>query len=174
MSYFHFFTHDAHFYFGLPRWLSNKEFACQCRRCNRHMFDPWVRKIPWGNGHLLQYSCLENPIFTLSDTYFFPYEKRSWDLRLFKESVIFLLLRFFIDGGNLVTKSCLILCDPIDCSPPGFSVHGTSQARLLEWVAISYSRRSCRPRDRTCVFCLADRFFITELRRKPSSVNNGI
>ena len=64
-----------------------------------------------------------------------------------------LLLRFFTDGGNLVTKSCLILCNPIDGSPPGFSVHGTSQARILERVAISFSRRSCRPRDWTCVFC---------------------
>ena len=39
----------------------------------------------------------------------------------------------------LVAKSCLTLCDPIDCSPPGSSVHGISQARILEWVAISFS-----------------------------------
>ena len=37
---------------------------------------------------------------------------------------------------------CLTLCDPVDCSPPGFSVHGISQARVLEWVAISFSRGS--------------------------------
>ena len=37
-------------------------------------------------------------------------------------------------------QSCLILCDPMDCSPPGFSVHGIFQARIPEWVAISYSR----------------------------------
>ena len=48
---------------GLPRWLSGKESACQCRRRRRHRFDPWVRKIPWrGNGNPLQYSCLENPM----------------------------------------------------------------------------------------------------------------
>ena len=40
----------------------------------------------------------------------------------------------------LVTQSCLTLCDPMDCSPPGSSVHGISQARVLEWVAISFSR----------------------------------
>ena len=40
----------------------------------------------------------------------------------------------------LVTQSCLILCDPMDCSPPGFSVHGTLQARLLEWVATPFFR----------------------------------
>ena len=41
------------------------------------------------------------------------------------------------------------LFDPMDCSPPGSSVHGISQARILEWVAISFSRGSSRPRDRT-------------------------
>ena len=40
----------------------------------------------------------------------------------------------------LVAKSCLTLCDPMDCSPPGFSVHGIFQARILEWTAICFSR----------------------------------
>ena len=39
-------------------------------------------------------------------------------------------------------QSCLTLCDPVDCSPPGSSVHGIHQARILEWVAISFSRGS--------------------------------
>ena len=42
-------------------------------------------------------------------------------------------------GGGLVTKSCQTLCDPLDCSLPGPSVHGISQARILEWMAISFS-----------------------------------
>ena len=42
----------------------------------------------------------------------------------------------------LIAKSCLTLCDPMDCSPPGSSVHGISQARKLEWIAISFSRGS--------------------------------
>ena len=37
------------------------------------------------------------------------------------------------------TQSCLILCNPMDCSPPGFSVHGILQARILKWVAIPFS-----------------------------------
>ena len=41
-----------------------------------------------------------------------------------------------------VAQSCPTLCDPIDCSPPGSSVHGILQARILEWVAISFSRGS--------------------------------
>ena len=47
----------------------------------------------------------------------------------------------------LVAKPCPTLCDPMDCSPLGFSVHGISQARILEWVAISFSRRSSQPRS---------------------------
>ena len=45
-------------------------------------------------------------------------------------------------GGGLVAKSCLTLCNPMDCSPPGSSVHGILQARILEWVAIPFSRGS--------------------------------
>ena len=41
-----------------------------------------------------------------------------------------------------VAKSCPTLCDPTDCSPPGSSVHGISQARILKWVAVSFSRGS--------------------------------
>ena len=48
-------------------------------------------------------------------------------------------------------KSCSTLCDPMDCSPPGSSVHGIFQARILDWVAISSSRGSALPRDRICV-----------------------
>ena len=50
---------------------------------------------------------------------------------------------------------CLTLCDPVDCSPPGSSIHGILQARILEWVAISFSRGSSRPRDRTHVSCVS-------------------
>ena len=42
----------------------------------------------------------------------------------------------------LVAQSCLILCDPMDCSLPGSSVHGISQARILQWVTISFSQGS--------------------------------
>ena len=58
-----------------------------------------------------------------------------------------------------VTKSRLTLCDLMDCGPPGSSVHGILQARILEWVAMPSSRGSSRPRDRTCVSCTAGGFF---------------
>lgn len=52
---------------------------------------------------------------------------------------------------------CLTICDPMDCSPPGSSVHGILQARILEWVVISFSRGS-PPRDWTCISRIADDF----------------
>ena len=57
----------------------------------------------------------------------------------------------------LVTQSCPTLCDPMDCSPPGSSVHGILQARLLEWVAMSFSRESSWFRDQAWVSCIAGR-----------------
>ena len=73
---------------------------------------------------------------------------------------------------HLVAKSCLTLCDAVDCSLPGSSVHGISQARILEWIAISFFRGSSQPRDQTCVSCLVGRFFTTEPPRKPKVANN--
>ena len=59
----------------------------------------------------------------------------------------------------LVTQSCLTLWDSVDCSPPGSSVHGILQARILGWVAISISRGSSQPRDGTQFSCIANKFF---------------
>jgi len=59
----------------------------------------------------------------------------------------------------LVTQSYLTLCDPMDCSSPGSSVHGILQARKFEWVAIPFSRGSSQTQDWTQVSCIADRFF---------------
>ena len=52
-------------------------------------------------------------------------------------------------------KLCLTLCDPVDCSPPGSSVHGILQARILEWVAMPSDRGSSQPGDQTCVSCIS-------------------
>ena len=56
-------------------------------------------------------------------------------------------------------QSCLSLCDSMACSQPGSSVQGILQARILEWVAISFSRGSSQLRDRTQVSCIEGRFF---------------
>ena len=59
----------------------------------------------------------------------------------------------------LVAQSCLTLYDTMDCSPQGSSLHGILQARILEWVVISFSRGFSQPRDRTWVFHIAGRLF---------------
>ena len=70
------------------------------------------------------------------------------------------MLSFMVsESESEVAQSCPTLCDPMDCSPPGSSVHGIFQARLLEWVAISFSSRSSQPRDRTRVSHMAGRRF---------------
>ena len=58
-----------------------------------------------------------------------------------------------------VARSCPTLCDPMDCSPPGSSVHGILQARVLEWGAIAFSRGSSWPRDRIWVSRIVGRCF---------------
>ena len=63
----------------------------------------------------------------------------------------------------VVAQSCLTLCDPMDCSPPGSSLHRIFQARILEWVANSYSRGSCQTQVSNT------RLFATEPPGKPLS-----
>ena len=67
-----------------------------------------------------------------------------------------------------VTQSYLTLCDPVD-----FTVHGILQARILEWIAIPFSRRSSKPRDRTQVSCIAGRFFASWATREMLLASNG-
>ena len=86
-----------------------------------------------------------------------PRDPRPWTLThcLFAPSLYLQL--YGNDESHAVDQflqSCLILCNPMDCSPPGSSVHGISQARILVWVAISFSRGSSWPRDRTCISCI--------------------
>ena len=59
-----------------------------------------------------------------------------------------------------VAQSCPTLCHPVDCSPPGSSVHGILHPRILEWVVIPFCRGFSHPRDRTQVSSIAGRFFI--------------
>ena len=66
-----------------------------------------------------------------------------------------------------VAQLCLTLCDPMDCSLPGSSIHGIFQARVLEWVAISFSRGSSQPSNRTWVSTLQAYAFPSEPPGKP-------
>ena len=69
----------------------------------------------------------------------------------------------------LVSKSWLTFCNPVDCNLPGSSIHGISQARILEWVAISFFRGSSRSRDWTHIFSWAGGFFTTGPPGKPTA-----
>ena len=83
--------------------------------------------------------------------------------------------RHIVLSLSSIFQSCLILCDPIDCSLPGSSAHWIFQARILEWVAISYSRKYSRPRDRicvSCVSCIGGGFFTTGPPGKPTCNTN--
>ena len=66
----------------------------------------------------------------------------------------------------LVAQSCPTLCNPMDCSLPGSSVHGLLQARILVWVAMPFSRWSSLPRGIIWTSCIADRFFTTWAMRE--------
>ena len=66
----------------------------------------------------------------------------------------------------LVAKSCPTLCDPMDCSLPGSSVHGIFWTRILEWVAIPFFRVSSWPRDQTYISHIANRFFTSWATRE--------
>ena len=102
------------------------------------------------------WKCLEPDIYKSSSL--LPSELRNWDY-IMLQSWTFVFFFSFVSMLVLVAQSCLTLCDSADCSLPGSSVHGILQARILEWVAIPFSRGSSRPSDWTWVFCIWGRFF---------------
>ena len=74
----------------------------------------------------------------------------------------------------LVAELCPTLCDPKDCSPPGFSVHGILQVRILEWFAMPLSRGSSQPGDWTQVSCIAGGFFTIWATREAQQITVAI
>ena len=89
-----------------------------------------------------------------------PLKEKSevWRERMKKSTWVW-SLEFSVTSSTSLAQSCPTLCNPVDYSPPGFFVHGILQAKILEWVAISFSRGSSRPRDRTQVSHIAGRCF---------------
>ena len=81
----------------------------------------------------------------------------NWVTSLFFPRGNYLKVFYIYSCCCLVVKSCLTLGNPMNCSPPGFSVHRISQARILEWLAISFSRGSVQFRDRSQVSRIAGR-----------------
>ena len=69
------------------------------------------------------------------------------------------LLVFYLFESENESCSVMSLCDPMDCSQPGSSVHGILQTRILEWLAVPFSRGSFQLRGQTQVSCIARGFF---------------
>ena len=100
----------------------------------------------WGSGHC-----------SFSSSYLLPRQHSAYSC--FPISVYLMKRINKCVKWSEVAQSCPTLCDPVGCSPPGSSTHGILQARILEWVAISFSSWSSRPRDQTQVSRIADRCF---------------
>ena len=90
----------------------------------------------------------------------------KWILTLLPSSSYYLRHIWKKKSESEVSQSYLTLCDPMNCSPPSSSVPGIFQARILEWGAISVSRRSSLPRDWTWVSCIVDRRIIVSATRE--------
>ena len=84
----------------------------------------------------------------------------------------FIFYMMLISVLCLVTQSCLTLCDPIDCSPQAPLSMGILQTRILQWVAISFSRGSSQPSDQTQVSLIAGRFFPSWITREAQCLFN--
>ena len=87
------------------------------------------------------------------------------------KSIIWINFTGCVHTCVLSLESYPVLCKPMHCSPPGSSVQRILQARLLEWVAMPYSRESSASKDWTCIscgYCIAGRFLTAEPQGKPS------
>ena len=118
-------------------------------------------------------------VFSSNNTttnYYYHYYYYSEYLALFIQTTQGMFAVLAIKGWvwvHVQSLSCLTLCDPVDCIPPGSSFQRISQATILEWVAISSSRGSSQPRDQTQVSCLSGRFFTTEAPGKLPSLGKN-
>ena len=108
-----------------------------------HIWASWVEK-----PNYMPYFLFSSPrLFFHLKIFLFTHiwTRRTFDLSLcFRRSYILLTHKWV---WVIVAQSCLTLCNPMDCSLPGSSVHGILQARLLEWVAISFSRVASWPKN---------------------------
>ena len=98
------------------------------------------------------------PLYLLGCLYFHVHFRISLSISIlsFIRIMIGIVMNLLI---VLVAQSCLTVCDPMGCSLPGSSVHGILQARILEWVAMPFSRGSFWHRKQTQVTWIVNRFF---------------
>ena len=128
-------------------------------------FNPWVGKISWRR------KWQPTPVFLPGKSHgwrslvgYSPWGRKESDMTEQLHFHLFTIAKMWRqpkcaltgDTESEVAQSCPTLCDPMDCSLPGSSIYGIFQATELEWVAISFSRGSSRPRDRTLVSCTVE------------------
>ena len=142
------------------------------------------RSLGGGHDNTLQCFCLENPQEQRSLEGFSPWGCKESDTTGWLSTQHTQIFRSTIIGSRgecvILLFSCvwlfatLTLCNPMDCSLPGSFVHEISQARILEWVAISFSRGSSWSRDWTQVSCIARWILYHWVTRKGQCVLNFI
>ena len=150
--------HSTDKWIGLPRWHSGKASACQCRRHRRCRFNPWVGKISWRKKRQ------PTPVFLPGKSHgprnlvgYSPWGRKESDTTKSNlacehdewNRIHAYDITLWVCAKSLL--SCLTLCDPMDCSPSGSSVHGILQARILERVVVPSFRGSSWPKDQTLV-----------------------
>ena len=137
-------------------------------RCDGHEFE-WVSGVGDGQGSLACFSPWDSKELDMTEWLNWTEESDDTSPTLGLE---------VWQGGAVaipcmcvqLLQSCLTLCNFVDCSPPSSSAHGILQARILEWVAMPFSRGSSPSRDRTwvsCIFLFTGRFFTAEPCWKP-------
>ena len=130
----------------------------------------WLTELNWTELYVIWFRHICTLLYLT-----FSFQIISWDSFLLVHVVSICTINFrsilcvnlFYYGDHLsnffvvclVTKSCPTLCDPMGCSPPSSSIHGVSQGRILEWVAILFSMGSSQGRYWTCISSLADGIF---------------
>ena len=121
----------------------------------------WLPAHPLTNYRAWKILCCDWP--NMSHTLYLWFTQRAWtrEEEWFSRRnwITVTEIRKWMKKSQSVSQLCLTPCDLMDCSPPGSSVHGILQARILEWVAIPFSRGYSWPKDQTQVFCIAGRFF---------------
>ena len=153
---------------GFPGGSNSKELTCQCRRHKRHGFDPQVWKIPWKRAWQ------PTPVFSPGECHgqrslagSSPWGYKESDMTYLVPGTAARVCSVHLSPARfgptateghrwpgMRAKSFLTLCNPMDCSPLGSSVHGILQERILEWVTMLSSRESW-PRDRTHASCVS-------------------
>ena len=137
-------------FLGFPCGSTGKESSCNVGHLGSIL--GLGRSLGEGNGYPLQYSCPANQdVLMPADT------AAAAAAKLLQSCPTLVVSK--VESESEVAQSCPTLCDPMDCSLPGSSVHGIFQARVLEWIAISFSRGSSQPKDRTQVSRIVDRRF---------------